>query len=236
MSGCQWSCCGGSGPLSREVICPACPWRDDDHVCDHVRVLRGHAAALTDGHGQRPYMPLDLQVPQALPPVPFSGPQTLQSLAPAFRLARRLHIRNQRARKGVAVCWLYPSANLWPVIQAEPQPGYSASHRVIGDDPGRARTADMGGSNGLFLLSRLGCVRTCACPEPPDCSCETFVPRHDWLPAKQFAFAGGVRPVGLDYWIWLGQPAGLGSSLSDLFDRLPARSSSTRLSGDTGPA
>jgi hypothetical protein len=24
-------------------------------------------------------------------------------------------------------------------------------------------------------------------------------------------------PVGLDYWIWLGQPAGLGSSLSDLF-------------------
>ena len=28
--------------------------------------------------------------------------------------------------------------------------------------------------------------------------------------------------VGLDYWIWPGRPGGLGSSLSDLFGRLPA--------------
>jgi len=31
-----------------------------------------------------------------------------------------------------------------------------------------------------------------------------------------------ANPVGLDYWIWPGQPGGLGSSLSDLLDRLPA--------------
>jgi hypothetical protein len=31
---------------------------------------------------------------------------------------------------------------------------------------------------------------------------------------------GGLRPAGLDYWIWLVQPCGLGSSLSDLFGRL----------------
>ena len=57
-------------------------------------------------------------------------------------------------------------------------------------------------------------------------------------PARRYPGHGRwiADPVGLDYWIWLGQPAGLGSSLSDLFGRLPARSSSARLSGDTGPA
>jgi hypothetical protein len=41
--------------------------------------------------------------------------------------------------------------------------------------------------------------------------------------------------VGLDYWIWPGRAAGLGSSLSDLLGRLPARSPSARLSGGAGP-
>jgi putative transposase len=33
---------------------------------------------------------------------------------------------------------------------------------------------------------------------------------------------GRAVAVGFDYWIWHGQPGGLGSSLSDLLDRLPA--------------
>ena len=43
------------------------------------------------------------------------------------------------------------------------------------------------------------------------------------------------QPVGLDYWIWPGRAAGLGSSLSDLLGRLPARSPSARLSDGAGP-
>jgi predicted kinase len=42
-------------------------------------------------------------------------------------------------------------------------------------------------------------------------------------------------PVGLDYWIWPGRAAWLGSSLSDLLGRLPARSPSARLSDRAGP-
>ena len=42
--------------------------------------------------------------------------------------------------------------------------------------------------------------------------------------------------VGLDYWIWLGRRAELGSSLSDLLGRLPARSPSARLPDGAGPA
>jgi hypothetical protein len=44
-----------------------------------------------------------------------------------------------------------------------------------------------------------------------------------------------LHPVGLDYWIWPGRAAGLGSSLSDLLGRLPARSPSARLSDGAGP-
>src|SRR6266516_7265812 len=44
------------------------------------------------------------------------------------------------------------------------------------------------------------------------------------------------RPVGLDYSIWPGQCCGLGSSLSDLFGRLPARALSARQSDGAGPA
>src|ERR1039457_2261431 len=42
-------------------------------------------------------------------------------------------------------------------------------------------------------------------------------------------------PVGLDYWIWPGRAAGLGSSLSALPGRLPARSPSARRSDGAGP-
>jgi hypothetical protein len=43
-------------------------------------------------------------------------------------------------------------------------------------------------------------------------------------------------PVGLDYWIWPGRLAALGSSLSDLFGRLPARALPAWLSDGAGPA
>ena len=39
----------------------------------------------------------------------------------------------------------------------------------------------------------------------------------------------GSAPVGLDYWIWPGRTSRLGSSLSDHFGRLPARSLPARL-------
>jgi hypothetical protein len=45
----------------------------------------------------------------------------------------------------------------------------------------------------------------------------------DWSAGRIFG------PVGLDYWIWPGQPGGLGSSLSDLLGRLPARTLSAEL-------
>ena len=44
------------------------------------------------------------------------------------------------------------------------------------------------------------------------------------------------RPVGLDYWIRPGRHAGLGSSLSDHFGRLPARALSARPPDGAGPA
>jgi hypothetical protein len=43
-------------------------------------------------------------------------------------------------------------------------------------------------------------------------------------------------PVGLDYWIWSGRLAVLGSSLSDPFARLPARALSARLPDGADPA
>jgi hypothetical protein len=46
----------------------------------------------------------------------------------------------------------------------------------------------------------------------------------------------GSDPVGLDYWIWPGRACGLGSSLSDLLERLPARAQSARLPDGAGPA
>src|ERR1022692_3860521 len=45
-----------------------------------------------------------------------------------------------------------------------------------------------------------------------------------------------LNPVGLDYSIWPGQTSGLGSSLSDLFSRLPRRALSARLPDGAGPA
>ena len=50
---------------------------------------------------------------------------------------------------------------------------------------------------------------------------------------------GGASPaeaVGLDYWIWPGRLAVLGSSLSDPFARLPARALSARLPDGADPA
>ena len=47
--------------------------------------------------------------------------------------------------------------------------------------------------------------------------------------------SASADPVGLDYWIWPGRAAGLGSSLSDLLGRLPARAPSARLSDGAGP-
>jgi hypothetical protein len=43
-------------------------------------------------------------------------------------------------------------------------------------------------------------------------------------------------PVGLDYSIWPGQLAALGSSLGDLLGRIPARTLPAQLPGGTGPA
>jgi hypothetical protein len=48
--------------------------------------------------------------------------------------------------------------------------------------------------------------------------------------------ANAADPVGLDYWIWPGRLAALGSSLSDLLGRLPARALPAWLPDGAGPA
>jgi hypothetical protein len=55
--------------------------------------------------------------------------------------------------------------------------------------------------------------------------------RNNWAP-----ISGLESPVGLDYWIWPGRLAGLGSSLSDASARLPARALSARLPDGADPA
>jgi hypothetical protein len=56
-------------------------------------------------------------------------------------------------------------------------------------------------------------------------------------PTRRYTYGYGRAEdlVGLDYWIWPGRAAGLGSSLSDVLGRLPGRSPSARLSGGAGP-
>src|SRR5438045_926134 len=58
------------------------------------------------------------------------------------------------------------------------------------------------------------------CPTPPG-------PQAGWPDADR---------VGLGYWIWPGRTSRLGSSLSDHFGRLPACTSSARLSDGADPA
>ena len=69
--------------------------------------------------------------------------------------------------------------------------------------------------------------RMLACHDPP-WSLTAFV-------VASVARAAAAHPVGLDYWIWPGWAAGLGSSLSALLGCLPARSPSARLSHGAGP-
>src|ERR1022692_5294239 len=53
---------------------------------------------------------------------------------------------------------------------------------------------------------------------------------------RPFACKGGSYPVGLDYWIGPGRTGGLGSSLSDHFGRLPARTLPAGPPGGADPA
>jgi hypothetical protein len=50
------------------------------------------------------------------------------------------------------------------------------------------------------------------------------------IAGQQAASLGAQERVGLDYWIWPGRLARLGSSLSDLLGRLPGCALSARLS------
>jgi hypothetical protein len=65
---------------------------------------------------------------------------------------------------------------------------------------------------------------------------ELLVLRHENAALRRNAGRVRYDPVGLDYWIWPDQACGLGSSLSDLLESLPARAQSARLPDDDGPA
>jgi len=65
---------------------------------------------------------------------------------------------------------------------------------------------------------------------------QTFIEQASVAHLDASCLATVPAPVGLDYWIWPRRPAGLGSSLSDLFGRLPDRALSARLSDGAGPA